>query len=49
LGLSIVKDIVERHGGRIIAESTEGLGTIFVVCLPTAGPTKPPDSSRPKE
>ncbi|MEW6441983.1 MAG: ATP-binding protein [bacterium] len=34
LGLPIVKEIVDKHGGRIMVESEEGLGTIFVVCLP---------------
>ena len=31
LGLSIVKAIVERHGGRITVTSTPGEGTIFEV------------------
>jgi signal transduction histidine kinase len=35
LGLAIVKEIVDKHGGRIMVESEEGLGTIFVVHLPT--------------
>ncbi len=35
LGLAIVKGIVDQHGGRIIVESEEGLGTIFVVHLPS--------------
>jgi signal transduction histidine kinase len=36
LGLSIVRHIVERHGGMVRAESPgEGLGATFVVTLPT--------------
>ena len=36
LGLAIVKEIVDQHRGRILVESEEGLGTIFVVHLPIA-------------
>lgn len=39
LGLSIVKLIVQRHGGHIEAESTPGLGSVFRVRLPK--PSKP--------
>jgi len=35
LGLAIVKEIVEAHGGKIHAESVEGLVTRFVVELPS--------------
>lgn len=36
LGLPIVRSIVEKHGGRIVAESKgEGKGSTFVVKLPT--------------
>ena len=35
LGLSIVHRIVERHGGSIQVESTVGVGTTFIVTLPT--------------
>ena len=35
LGLYISKAIVEAHGGRIGVHSTEGLGTTFIVELPT--------------
>jgi two-component system, NtrC family, sensor histidine kinase KinB len=34
LGLSIVKDIVEAHGGRISIETNRGSGTRFIVQLP---------------
>lgn len=34
LGLSIVRAIVERHGGKIVANSQIGVGTCFQVTLP---------------
>jgi signal transduction histidine kinase len=34
LGLSIVKTIVERHGGRIGVRSTPGVDTTFEIVLP---------------
>jgi two-component system sensor histidine kinase VicK len=36
LGLALVKEVVDQHGGRIIVESEEGLGTLFVVHFPGA-------------
>jgi signal transduction histidine kinase len=36
LGLTIVKEIVDQHGGQIQVESEEGLGTTFVIHLPFA-------------
>jgi signal transduction histidine kinase len=36
LGLSICRHIVNRHGGRIWFESTEGIGTSFHFVVPTA-------------
>ena len=38
LGLHICREIVERHGGQIWAESTLGSGSDFYVALPVAGP-----------
>jgi signal transduction histidine kinase len=38
LGTKIVKDVVDAHGGTIRAESTEGQGTTFTICLPIEGP-----------
>jgi two-component system phosphate regulon sensor histidine kinase PhoR len=34
LGLSIVKHIILLHNGRIDVESTEGVGTKFIIFLP---------------
>ena len=37
LGLAITKSIVESHGGRVAVESAEGVGSVFVVELPSCG------------
>lgn len=34
IGLYLVQDIVQRHGGRINVASVEGEGSTFSVCLP---------------
>lgn len=34
LGLVTVKELVERYGGRIEVQSTEGVGTVFTVTFP---------------
>jgi signal transduction histidine kinase len=36
IGLSIVKHIVEAHGGRVSVESTPGEGSVFTVSFPNA-------------
>jgi signal transduction histidine kinase len=38
LGLSIVKAIVERHGGSVSVSSEHEIGTTFKICLPTGLP-----------
>lgn len=35
VGLTIVKSIVDLHGGSIYVDSVEGKGSEFVVILPT--------------
>ena len=42
LGLSIVKGIVEAHGGRISVQSAPGAGSTFVVHLPVFEPEASP-------
>jgi signal transduction histidine kinase len=39
LGLSLVRQVIEAHGGRVSVDSSPGKGSSFILCLPV---TRPP-------
>ncbi len=44
IGLALVRELVELHGGTISATSTEGAGTIFTIVLPFGSAHLPADA-----
>jgi signal transduction histidine kinase len=36
IGLSLVREIVQAHGGQIVVSSTPGQGATFTIALPSA-------------
>lgn len=51
LGLNLVKEVAEAHGGRVTVASSEGSGTTFTLHLPAAHPSVPelpPAGSEPE-
>ena len=48
IGLSLVKSIVEQHGGSVTAESRAGAGAIFILHLPTGTAHFKPEQITPE-
>ena len=48
IGLSIVKHIVEAHGGRVLVRSAVGQGSRFTIELPAAPTTPKSEGRNPK-
>lgn len=46
LGLAVASSVVHNHGGHISVESTPGLGSSFLVCIPISGPHLEPISMK---
>ena len=41
LGLAIVKHIINRHRGRLMIDSTPGIGSVFTLYIPSSGAKNP--------
>jgi signal transduction histidine kinase len=48
IGLSIVKHIVEAHGGKVVVRSAPGQGSRFTIELPVSSTTTKPEARNPK-
>jgi len=49
LGLALVKELIELHGGTIEVDSELGMGSTFTACLPVQTPERPDQPSGQEE
>ena len=49
IGLSVVREFVDLHGGRLFVESEEGRGSTFTVSLPRIAPPAPTEAAAEEE
>ena len=47
IGLALVRELAELHGGSVAAESTPGFGSLFTVRLPLGTDHLPPEALVP--
>jgi two-component system OmpR family sensor kinase len=48
LGLALVREVVDGHGGTVTADGRPGEGAVFTVRLPARGPAAPPIQGPPR-
>ena len=48
LGLAIVRHVASNHGGDVLVESTEGVGSTFTLILPRQAATQLSDEFTPQ-
>ena len=45
IGLNVAREIIQMHGGDILVESSEALGSVFSVSIPIRGALAAPQAA----